>query len=104
MKQYIVPLALSFGLCTILLAILLPLLRKIKAGQEILQYVTEHTAKQGTPTMGGISFILATSIVALCFCGVGNKSILVTLAVFVAYGIVGFIDDFLIIKRKNGAI
>ena len=101
MKQYLLPFLIAFILCYVLLRVLLPLLRKIKAGQEILQYVTEHTSKQGTPTMGGIAFILSTCIVALCFCGISNKSVVVALAVFVAYGAVGFLDDFLKIKFKH---
>ena len=101
MKQYLLPFLVAFAVCSLLLIVLLPLLRKLKAGQEILQYVTEHTSKQGTPTMGGIAFILSTSIVALCFCGVDNKSIVVAIAVFFAYGVVGFLDDFLKIKFKH---
>jgi len=101
MKQYLTPFLLAFGLCAVLLALLLPLFKRIKAGQEILQYVTEHSSKQGTPTMGGIAFILSTSIVALCCCGVGTKSIVVAIAVFVAYGVVGFLDDFLKIKYRH---
>ena len=59
----------SFILCLLFCAMLLPLLKKLKAGQEILQYVTEHSNKQGTPTMGGIAFILAISLVSSVFCG-----------------------------------
>ena len=47
----------AFGVSALFCAMLLPLLKRLKAGQEILQYVTEHSAKQGTPTMGGIMFI-----------------------------------------------
>ena len=101
MKQYLLPFLVAFSACVLLLIVLLPLLRKLKAGQEILQYVTEHTFKQGTPTMGGIAFILSTSIVALCFFGLSNKSIVVTIVVFVAYGVVGFLDDFLKIKFRH---
>ena len=101
MKQYLLPFLVAFSACVLLLIVLLPLLRKLKAGQEILQYVTEHTSKQGTPTMGGIAFILSTSIVALCFCGLSNKSIVVTIVVFVAYGVVGFLDDYLKIKFRH---
>ena len=91
----------AFGFCLILCAALLPLLRKVKAGQEILQYVTEHSAKQGTPTMGGISFIMAIVAAACIFCDLSNRPILVALAVFVAYGVVGFLDDFIKIRYKH---
>ena len=84
MKQYLVPFLGAFALCVVLLLMLLPFLRKLRAGQEILQYVVEHSSKQGTPPMGGIAFILSTSIVALSFCGISNKSVVVAIAVFVA--------------------
>ena len=101
MNYFFLPFLVAFVVCVIFLLILLPVLRKFRAGQEILQYVTEHSSKQGTPTMGGIAFILSTSIVSLCFCGLNIKSIVVAIAVFVAYGIVGFLDDFLKIKFKQ---
>lgn len=91
--------AFAFGLA--LCFALLPVLRKMKAGQEILQYVTEHSAKQGTPTMGGIAFILAIVAAACIFCDLSLRPTIVILAVFVAYGVVGFLDDFIKIKFKH---
>lgn len=91
--------AFAFGLA--LCWALLPVLRKKKVGQEILQYVTEHSAKQGTPTMGGIAFILATIAAACIFCDLSLRPTVVILAVFFAYGVVGFLDDFIKIKYKH---
>lgn len=91
----------TFGFCFVLCAALLPLLRKAKAGQEILQYVTEHSAKQGTPTMGGIAFIIAIIASACIFCDLSLRPTIVILAVFFAYGVVGFLDDFIKIKFKH---
>lgn len=91
----------AFGFSLILCLALLPVLRKAKAGQEILQYVTEHSDKQGTPTMGGIAFILAIVAAACIFCNLKNRPTLVILAVFVAYGVVGFLDDFIKIRFKH---
>lgn len=87
----------SIALC----AALLPVLRKAKAGQEILQYVTEHSLKQGTPTMGGIAFILAIVAASCIFCDLSLRPTIVILAVFFAYGVVGFLDDFIKIKFKH---
>ncbi|MCM1289212.1 MAG: phospho-N-acetylmuramoyl-pentapeptide-transferase [Corallococcus sp.] len=83
---------------------LLPILKKAKAKQEILQYVTEHSSKSGTPTMGGIAFILAIVVTACIFCDLKNRGITVALAVFVGYAFVGFLDDFIKIKfhRNQG--
>ena len=91
----------AFGFSLILCLALLPVLRKKKAGQEILQYVTEHSDKQGTPTMGGIAFILAIVAAACIFCNLKNRPTLVILAVFVADGVVGFLDDFIKIRFKH---
>ena len=91
----------AFVMCLLLCGMLLPLLRRLKAGQEILSYVTEHSSKQGTPTMGGIAFILAIALVSSIFCNWHNRATAVAIAVFVAYGIVGFLDDFIKIKYKR---
>lgn len=84
-----------------LTALLLPLLKRAKAGQEILQYVTEHKCKQGTPTMGGIAFILAICIVSVLFCDRTYKPVWVIVGVFLAYGTIGFLDDFIKIKFRH---
>lgn len=91
----------AFVLCLFLCGMLLPLLKRLKAGQEILQYVTEHSSKQGTPTMGGIAFIVAIACVSSIFCDWSNRPTVVAIAVFFAYGVVGFLDDFIKIKYKR---
>lgn len=91
----------AFAVCLFLCGMLLPLLKRLKAGQEILQYVTEHSSKQGTPTMGGIAFILAIALVSSIFCDWSNRATAVTIAVFFAYGVVGFLDDFIKIRYKR---
>jgi phospho-N-acetylmuramoyl-pentapeptide-transferase len=101
MKTYLLPLLAAFTLTALLLYILIPLLKRLKFGQEILSYVTEHNSKRGTPTMGGIAFVLAIVAVTLLFCGTSNRPLLVALVVMVSYAIVGFLDDFLKIKRKQ---
>lgn len=91
----------SFAFCLALSFALLPVLRKARAGQEILEYVTEHSAKQGTPTMGGIAFIVAIVASACIFCNLSLRPTTVILAVFFAYGVVGFLDDFIKIRFKH---
>lgn len=91
----------AFAIGLVLDFAVLAVLRKVKAGQEILEYVTEHSSKQGTPTMGGIAFILAIIIASAIFCDWSNRAILVAVAVFFSYGAVGFLDDFIKIKFKH---
>lgn len=91
----------AFAVCLFLCALLLPLLKRFNAGQEILEYVTEHSGKQGTPTMGGIAFILTIALLSGVFCSWSNRATAVAVAVFFAYGVVGFLDDFIKIKYKR---
>ena len=83
------------------LLLILPLLKKLKAGQYILGYVKEHMSKSGTPTMGGLAFVTAIIIVGLCACGLNNGQVNLTLTVTAGFTIVGFLDDFLKISRKE---
>lgn len=96
----------SFILTAILGRIILPILRKMKVGQnERLDGPRSHLRKQGTPTMGGIMIILSMIIVGTCFCII-NKSyeILPVLLASFGFGLVGFIDDFkkLVLKNTEG--
>lgn len=75
--------------------------KKIKAEQTILHYVKEHEGKKGTPTMGGIMFILPAIVVSLAFFGENYMLAMVTLATTFAYSILGFLDDFIKVKYKQ---
>lgn len=83
---------------------MIPLLKKLKFGQNILSYVSEHDYKSGTPTVGGIIFISSCIIAYYVFRSEENRLSEVCVAVFVAYALVGFIDDFIKIKlhRNEG--
>lgn len=86
--------------------ILIPILKKLKAGQSVSEYLQrEHKNKQGTPTMGGLIFIIPTIFVMTFMYLFGkiqfNTTILIVIITFLFYFIIGFIDDFLIIKRRN---
>ena len=93
-------LATAFGL------ILIPLLKKIKAGQRINVYVENHQRKSGTPTMGGLIFIIPT-LITIAYLVISKKidfsyNLAICLAVFISYALIGFTDDILSIKRgKN---
>ncbi len=99
MKIILLSLISSLILTIILGIFALPILRKIKAGQPILSYVKTHKEKAGTPTMGGIFFIIPSVITALIF-GRGRIAT-VSIAIGLAFLIVGFIDDFIKIKLKQ---
>ena len=85
-------------------AVIVPLLKKFKLGQNILGYVKEHGYKSGTPTMGGVIFVFSAVIIFFAFSW-GNKSLAaVSAAIGGAYMLVGFVDDFIKIKlaRNEG--
>ena len=101
MNNYLATLV-AFAISLLLNFLLLPVLKRGKARQQILHYVAEHNSKNGTPTMGGIAFILAILFAGCIFCDLSNRATLVMLCVFLGYGIVGFLDDFIKIRfRRN---
>ena len=101
MKEILIGLIFSFLLSAALCVGLIPILKKLNAGQNILHYVKEHKDKGGTPTMGGLAFVLAAVTVVLAAVGVGDKPLLVAVAVGVGYLLVGFLDDLLKKKRAD---
>ncbi|MDE7439326.1 MAG: phospho-N-acetylmuramoyl-pentapeptide-transferase [Clostridia bacterium] len=105
MKIFVVGIIAAFGVSLLFLLILLPLLRRLKAGQYILGYVKEHKDKGGTPTMGGLAFIAAIIGVGLCVAGINDSKANLTFAITAGFTVVGFLDDFLKIYRKdNGGL
>ena len=101
MKTVFIGTACAFGASLALLLLIMPLLKRLKAGQYILGYVKEHKNKSGTPTMGGLAFIAAIIIVGFCTLGFSNGEASLTLAITAGFTFVGFLDDFLKIYRKE---
>ena len=82
--------------------ILIPLLHKFKFGQNIREDGPKsHLKKSGTPTMGGILFILATFITMAIIVKKPSDEAMVALYAFAAFGVIGGIDDILKILRKQ---
>lgn len=99
MKGYLISFFFAFLFSLLFCRTLIPLLKKWKAGQNILSYVKEHEAKSGTPTFGGIAFVLATLVCSSVTLTTSDKTAIVTLAIGLAYMLVGLTDDFL--KKKH---
>ena len=98
----------SFLLTVILAPIGIPLLRRLKFGQSIREEGPQsHMKKAGTPTMGGLIFLLAiivsTVVVAMIF-DLFTTQTVVLLLVLIGFGVIGFLDDGLkvIFKRNLG--
>lgn len=91
----------AFTLCFLITFILIPLLKKAKAGQNILVYVKEHKGKSGTPTMGGIAFVSSAIAAALFFAEERDRLLTVSCAVGLSFMLVGMLDDILKLKHKK---
>ena len=100
---------LSGFLLSILIAIvLIPMLKKFKASQRLSVYLEErHHSKVGTPTMGGLIFIIPVVILIIVLFVTKRISVsyklFIVLFPFLGYSLIDFVDDYLIIKRNNNA-
>lgn len=99
----------SLILGIIIYSFLIPFLRKKKLGQAIRAEGPEaHLTKKGTPTMGGLGFIISSFILFLGFAvyySYDYRIVILLLGSLLMFGLVGFCDDFLIIKRgKNDGL
>lgn len=90
----------AFAVGMLLLPLNIKLVKKLKGGQPILSYVDNHKKKQGTPTMGGASIVLAL-LTALFFVAHGDNSTYIILVITVGYALIGFIDDFIKVRYHN---
>jgi phospho-N-acetylmuramoyl-pentapeptide-transferase len=91
----------GFLVCVVLAPLIIKLINKLKAGQPILGYVEAHMNKSGTPTMGGLIFLLGAVICFLCFYNSNNQLALICLACMLSYGLLGFLDDFIKVRFKH---
>ncbi len=102
--KLILPAVISFLVSVILSPVIIPFLRKLKFGQSIREEGPSwHEKKSGTPTMGGLIFLIGTLVASLVFLK-GNKDVLPVLFVTLGFGIIGFLDDYIkvVMKRNLG--
>lgn len=115
---YVIGTMIAAAVITALLGlVLIPFLRKLKFGQTILDIGPKwHKSKQGTPTMGGIMFIIGTLLAiggVVAFIKIKNPDILPSEPIFktrftagifmaIAFAAIGFIDDYIkVVKKQN---
>lgn len=104
--EMFLPLISSFILAYLLGKILIPILHRMKYGQSIREEGPKaHMKKQGTPTIGGLIFIISTFILTILYSVFYVKTLkndaVIILLIFLAFGFVGFLDDYLKIRRKK---
>ena len=76
MKIYAISFYTAFALSYVFLLLLIPVLKRLKAGQNILNYVKEHKEKNGTPTMGGLAFVSAAILTTSIFVRPLNRTLI----------------------------
>ena len=102
--QVVIPVLIAFLISVILGPIIIPFLRRLKMGQtERVDGVQSHLKKAGTPTMGGIIFLLAVVVTSLFYIKDYPK-IIPILFLTLGFGLIGFLDDYLkvVMKRSDG--
>ncbi|MFP3356960.1 phospho-N-acetylmuramoyl-pentapeptide-transferase [Planococcus citreus] len=102
----------GFGIALVmtvaLMPVFIPLLKRMKFGQSIREEGPQsHLKKTGTPTMGGLVFlisIIVTVLLVAAFNGELTTPVVILLIVLFGYGLIGFLDDFIkvVLKRNLG--
>lgn len=103
--RYIFAVILAFAVTALSGPLMIPVLRRLKVGNTERKELKSHQKKTGTPTMGGLMFLLAIIITSLFFISSYPK-IVPILFVTVGFGVIGFFDDYLkvVLKRSDGLL
>lgn len=106
MNRMVWPVVISFLIVILLMPFIIRYFREKQLGQVTREVGPSwHNEKSGTPTMGGVAFILSTVVTALIaiFFEIPNPlNLWLLVGVLVSYGLIGFVDDFIIlIKKRN---
>lgn len=97
----VIALGAAFAITLALGPVIIPFLRKLKFGQtERAEGVQSHLQKAGTPTMGGLMFLVSILAVSLPFT-MAYPNIVPILILTIGFGIVGYLDDYLKVVKKN---
>ena len=91
----------AFLVTLVISPFVISMIKREKIKQVILNYVEAHSGKSGTPTMGGIIFLISISIVSMICFKEESSLAKMTILIFLAYGVVGFLDDFIKFKFKR---
>lgn len=93
--KLIIAFLVAFLLGCVLAPLIIFVIKKVGARQNILHYVSMHQSKQGTPTMGGLIFLLPIVVVFLVLFKDQSHLAFVALGTMLSFGLLGFLDDFI---------
>ena len=94
----------AFLLTAVLVPMAIPILKRMKFGQSIRKEGPQsHQVKTGTPTMGGLTYLIPVILFALASLLFVDDSykMLVLVIVTIGFGLIGFIDDYIIVVKKD---
>ncbi len=100
-KLFIICIISSFVLALVAGPLFIPILKHLKFGQKVRDDGPQsHLKKEGTPTIGGLIFLVPAVIVSLSFSK--DKDMLLALVTTLLYGAIGFLDDYIkVIKKRS---
>ena len=97
----LLPVVISFFIAVLIGPKVIELLRRLKAGQtERAEGLESHQKKTGTPTMGGVIFLIPVIVIGI-FYGRSHKEVIPVLILTIGFGIIGFLDDYIKVVRKH---
>ena len=92
----------AFGVAALLGPLLIPVLHRLKFGQNVRDDGPQtHLKKQNTPTMGGVMILIAIVVATLIFARKNYSLAIIALLMAVLFGLIGFFDDFIKIMKKR---
>ncbi|MGL5540644.1 MAG: phospho-N-acetylmuramoyl-pentapeptide-transferase, partial [Erysipelotrichaceae bacterium] len=104
MEKFAIGFAMTLVITVMVMPSLIRFLHKVKFGQSMREEGPKsHAVKKGTPTMGGMVFVIVPVLVYLLldFEKAMSMQMGIVLLAYVAYSLIGFLDDFIIVVRKN---
>lgn len=103
-KQVIIPVIAAFFIVLVIGPRLIPYLKRLKIGNTEREELASHQKKSGTPSMGGLMILAAVLILSIIYAP-SNRQILPVLFMMLAFGAIGFIDDYLkSVKHKSDGL
>ena len=104
MLEVFVPMIIAFFIVLILGPVCIPLLRRLKMGNTEREYIKEHKAKNGTPSMGGIMILIGFAVVGMFYARTAPH-IYPIVFLTLGFGVLGFVDDLLkALKRSSDGL
>ncbi len=106
LAKSVLGLMIGFFISVIFGFFMLPVLRKLNFRQSVCEFITKrHREKEGTPTIGGLIFIIPTIVTMIILYLRGSleisHSLIIILFVFISYSLLGFADDFIKVRKHH---